>query len=119
LFYKNMREYKIDATNKSLGRLASEISLILQGKDEPDYQPNKVADVKVIVENVSKMKLTGKKLEQKIYYHHTGYSGHLKKKSMKNIFEKNPTEVLKKAVLGMLPKNSLRSKRIKNLKLYA
>jgi len=55
-----MREYKIDATNKSLGRLASEISLILQGKDEPDYQPNKVADVKVIVENVSKMKLTGK-----------------------------------------------------------
>ncbi|HOK20699.1 MAG TPA: 50S ribosomal protein L13 [Candidatus Paceibacterota bacterium] len=114
-----MREYKIDATNKPLGRLASEIAIILQGKDSPDYQPNKVADVKVIVENVSKMKITGKKLEQKVYRHHTGYIGHLKETPMKDVFEKNPAEVLKKAVLGMLPKNSLRSKRIKNLKIYA
>ncbi|MDD3614403.1 MAG: 50S ribosomal protein L13 [Candidatus Pacebacteria bacterium] len=114
-----MREYKIDATNKPLGRLASEIAIILQGKDSPDYQPNKVADVKVVVENVSKMKITGKKLEQKVYRHHTGYIGHLKETPMKDVFEKNPAEVLKKAVLGMLPKNSLRSKRIKNLKIYA
>ncbi|HRU33500.1 MAG TPA: 50S ribosomal protein L13 [Candidatus Paceibacterota bacterium] len=114
-----MREYKIDATNKPLGRLASEIAIILQGKDSPDYQPNKVADVKVIVENASKMKITGKKLEQKVYRHHTGYIGHLKETPMKDVFEKNPAEVLKKAVLGMLPKNSLRSKRIKNLKIYA
>ncbi len=114
-----MREYKIDATNKPLGRLASEIAIILQGKDSPDYQPNKVADVKVVVENVSKMKITGKKLEQKVYRHHTGYIGHLKETPMKDVFEKNPAEVLKRAVLGMLPKNSLRSKRIKNLKIYA
>jgi len=114
-----MREYKIDATNQSLGRLASKIAIILQGKDNPDYAPNKVAPVKVIVENVSKMKFTGKKFYQKVYRHHTGYLGHLKEKKLREIFEKNPTEVLKRAVLGMLPKNSLRSKRIKNLKMYA
>jgi large subunit ribosomal protein L13 len=91
----------------------------LQGKDAPDYAPNKVADVKVIVENVSKMKFTGKKFYQKVYQYHTGYIGHLKEKKLKEVFEKNPTEVLRKAVLGMLPKNSLRSKRIKNLKMYA
>jgi large subunit ribosomal protein L13 len=114
-----MREYKIDATNQPLGRLASKIAVILQGKDAPDYAPNKVADVKVIVENVSKMKFTGKKFYQKVYRYHTGYIGHLKEKKLKEVFEKNPTEVLRKAVLGMLPKNSLRSKRIKNLKMYA
>lgn len=114
-----MREYKIDATNQSLGRLASKIAVLLQGKDSPDYAPNKVANVKVIVENVSKMKFTGKKFYQKVYRHHTGYLGHLKEKKLREVFEKNPTEVLKRAVLGMLPKNSLRSKRIKNLKMYA
>jgi len=114
-----MREYKIDAANQPLGRLASKIALILQGKDMPNYAPNKVADVKVIVENVSKMKFTGKKFYQKIYRHHTEYIGHLKEKKLKEIFEKNPTQILKKAVWGMLPKNSLRSKRIKNLKMYA
>ncbi|HOM33252.1 MAG TPA: 50S ribosomal protein L13 [Candidatus Paceibacterota bacterium] len=114
-----MKEYKIDATNQSMGRLASKIALILQGKDDPQYAPNKVADVKVIVENASKMKFTGKKYNQKLYRHHTGYIGHLKEKTLQQVFEKDPTEILKKAVMGMLPKNSLRSKRIKNLKIYA
>jgi len=114
-----MKEYKIDATNQPLGRLASKIALILQGKDDPQYAPNKVADVKVVVENASKIKFTGKKYNQKLYRHHTGYIGHLKEKTLQQVFEKDPTEVLKKAVMGMLPKNSLRSKRIKNLKIYA
>ncbi len=114
-----MKEYKIDATNQPLGRLASKIAIILQGKDDPQYAPNKVADVKVIVENASKIKFTGKKYNQKLYRHHTGYIGHLKEKTLQQVFEKDPTEVLKKAVMGMLPKNSLRSKRIKNLKIYA
>jgi large subunit ribosomal protein L13 len=108
-------EYKFDATNQILGRLAAKIASLLQGKDTAKYERNKSSDVKVVVEKISKIRVTGKKYSQKIYYHHTGYQGHLKSQTMKDVFEKNPSEVLRKAVLGMLPKNKLRSKRIKNL----
>ncbi len=109
--------HTIDATNKILGRLATQIAILLRGKDKPDFVPNKDMGGFVTVKNFSKIKITGKKFEQKIYYHHTGYLGGLKKVSLKKLFEKNPDEVLKKAVFGMLPKNKLRAKQIKRLKI--
>lgn len=108
---------KIDATDKVVGRLATKIAQILMGKDKPDYQPNLDKGDLVMVENVDKMKFTGKKLEQKLYYRHSGYPGGLKEEKMGVVFKKNPAEVLKKAVWNMLPKNKLRKPRIKKLKI--
>lgn len=108
--------HTIDATGKSLGRLAVEVAILLRGKQKPDFVPYKDMGDFVTVKNMEKVRITGKKLEQKIYYHHTGYLGSLKKTPMKVIFAKNPGEVLKRAVLGMLPKNKLRAKQIKRLK---
>ena len=110
-----MREIKIDVKNEIVGRIASKIAVILQGKDLPSYSPRLIGNTRVVVSNISKIKFSGKKMEDKIYYHHTGYIGNLKKKTAGEIFENNPSEILKKAVMGMLPKNKLRAKRIKNL----
>ena len=106
----------IDAAGKVLGRLATEIAILLRGKNKPDFAPNKDTGDFVIVKNVDRIKLTGKKFEQKIYYRHTGYLGGLKEVPLKKLFEKNPAEILRKAVFGMLPKNKLRAKQIKRLK---
>jgi len=106
----------IDATGKVLGRLASEIAILLMGKHKPNYDPSKDMGDVVIVKNVNKMKLTGKKLEKEIYYRHSGYIGGLKEIPIKRIFKKNPEFLLKKAVYGMLPKNKLRKRMIKRLK---
>jgi len=114
-----MSEYNIDATNQILGRLASKIAILLQGKTSPRYQPRSVAGIKVVVKNASKIKFSGKKFNQKLYRHHTGYAGHLKTKTLRQLFEKNPEDVLRRAVWNMLPKNKLRAKRIKNLIIYA
>ncbi|MCD6470937.1 50S ribosomal protein L13 [bacterium] len=108
--------YRIDASGKALGRLASEIAVILIEKNKPSYLPYKKEGNLVIVENVDKMKITGKKLWKKIYYHHTGYPGHLKQKKMIEIFKENPAEILKRAIFGMLPKNKLRKQMIKQVK---
>ncbi len=108
---------RIDATNKVLGRLASEIAKILQGKHKPNFRPDKSGDEIVEVENIDKMKITGKKLKNKVYYRHSGYPGKLKKITLEELFHKDPGEVLKRAVLGMLPKNKLRKKRIKRLRI--
>lgn len=105
----------VDAKNEPLGRLASRIALILQGKNSPSYAPNRVADVKIRVKNISEVKFTGKKLENKVYKWHTGYLGHLKVAKMSGVFAKKPEEVLKRAVAGMLPKNRLLKERLKNL----
>lgn len=107
---------EIDAANQPLGRLASRIALTLRGKTNPKFQPHILSNEKVVIFNVEKIKLTGRKLEQKKYYHYSGYPGGLKEKKMKDVFEKNPGEVLKRAVWGMLPKNRLRKEMIKNLK---
>ena len=113
------KTYKIDASNKKLGRLATEIASILQGKNQPEFLPYKLSNNKVIVFNTTKIVVTGKKFENKKYFHHSGYPGGIKEISFKDLFEKDPNEPLKKAVHGMLPKNKLRDKMIKNLKLYA
>ena len=111
------KTHTIDATGKALGRLASEIAVLLRGKQKSDFVPYKDTGDFVIVKNIDKIRFTGKKLEQKKYYHHTGYLGSLKAVSLKELFKKNPTEVLRKAVFGMLPKNKLRARIIKRLKI--
>jgi len=106
----------IDATGKVLGRLASQIAILLMGKHKPDYDPSKDMGDFVIVRNVNKIKITGKKLEKEKYYRHSGYLGGLKEIPMKKIFQEKPEFILKKAVYGMLPKNKLRKRMIKRLR---
>ncbi|MEK7553360.1 MAG: 50S ribosomal protein L13 [Patescibacteria group bacterium] len=109
-------EYTIDATNKKFGRLASEIAVILQGKKNPKYEPRLEGDDNVIVKNISKAEISSKKTKQRIYYRHTTQIGHLKEQSLEMLIEKKgPAAALRKMVMGMLPKNRLRIKRIKKL----
>lgn len=108
-------EHTIDATNESLGRLASKIAVILRGKLNPTYQPNELPKEKVIIKNVSKIRFTGKKADQKVYYHYSGYPGGMKAKTLKNAAAKNPQRVLRMAVYRMLAQNRTRDKIIKNL----
>jgi len=110
-----MSETVMDVKNKSLGRAATEIALILQGKDKASYEQRKIGGNIVRVKNISGLKFTGRKLEQKTYYRHTGFMGHLKSKTLEEAFAKSPEWVLRHAVRGMLPKNSLLPKRLKLL----
>jgi len=107
----------IDAAGKVLGRLASEIAVILRGKQKSEFAPNKDIGDCVVVRNVEKLKFTGKKINQKKYYRHSGYLGSLKAVPLRELFKERPAEVLRKAVWGMLPKNKLRSLMIKRLKV--
>lgn len=111
-----MAEYIIDAKNKRLGRVASEIAVILQGKKSPSYEQNRVSKDIVTVKNADKITLSGNKTETKVYYHHTGHMGHLKELTFKQAFEKDPKKVLRETVKHMLPKNFLNKRRIINLK---
>ncbi len=111
--------YLIDAKNQILGRLASQIASLLQGKHRPDYAPHvDQADFFVII-NVDKIRLTGKKLDQKLYRRHSGYMGGLKLKSARELLQQKPEQILYLAVKGMLPKNRMRDKLLKKLKIYA
>ncbi|MBD3282000.1 MAG: 50S ribosomal protein L13 [Candidatus Portnoybacteria bacterium] len=114
-----MKTHKIDAKNKTLGRLAAEIAAILRGKNSPNFAPNKVSEDKVVVFNAKDIVVTGKKFKDKKYYKHSGYLGSLRERTFEEIFEKDEREPLRIAVYGMLPKNKLRDKMIKNLKIYA
>ncbi|MFH1181092.1 MAG: 50S ribosomal protein L13 [bacterium] len=106
----------IDATGVVLGRLASEIAVLLRGKYRPDFYPYKDMGDIVIVKNADKMKITGNKLEQKKYFRHSEWLGSSKEISLKDVLKKNPGDALRRAVLGMLPKNKLQDKMIKRLK---
>lgn len=110
-----MADYTINAKHKRLGRLASDIAVILMGKKTPSYDPSKVSADRVLVENYKDITVSGNKEEDKIYYRHTGYVGHLKETRFKDAFSKDPKKVLRDAVRHMLPKNFLNQKRIKNL----
>ena len=113
----NRLTHTVDAQGRILGKLAVEISLLLRGKDKVDYAPYKdIGDI-VIVKNIDKLKFTGKKMAQKKYYHYSGYPGGLKEITLEKLFAKNPEKVLREAVLGMLPKNKLRERMIKRLKV--
>ena len=108
-----MTEHIVDAKGETLGRVAVKIAGFLQSKDSPSYAPHKLGEVKVVIKNVGLIKVTGKKADQKIYYRHSGKPGHLKKTTYKEAFAKNPEWVIRHAVSGMLPKNRLRSRRLK------
>jgi large subunit ribosomal protein L13 len=110
------KTHKIDAEGLVLGRLATRISILLRGKNKPGYSPHKDIGDFVIVENFDKIKVTGKKKEQKKYYRHTGYMGGLKEEVYQKLEKRRPGEILRKAVYGMLPKNKLRPLMIKRLK---
>ncbi|MEK7200596.1 MAG: 50S ribosomal protein L13 [Patescibacteria group bacterium] len=109
-------QYEIDAQNKKLGRLASEVATILMGKNKPDFVRNAIPDVKVKIINAGKIFVTNKKMEQKIYKNYSGYPGGLKERSMKKVIsDKGMKESLRIAIKGMLPKNKLRDRMMKNL----
>lgn len=111
--------FVVDAESQVLGRLASEIATRLRGKHKPNYSTFQDVGDFVVVVNAEKVRLTGRKLTDKKYYHHTGYIGGLKECTAEELLEKHPTDVLFKAVQGMLPKNSLGRAQLKKLKVYA
>lgn len=111
--------YVVDATDKTLGRLATEIATVLRGKNKPIYTPHVDTGDYVIVVNAEKVKVTGKKLDQKLYTHHTGYIGGLKQVTLKKMLETKPEQVIAHAVKGMLPKNNLGREIFRKLHVYA
>lgn len=111
--------YLVDAEGKVLGRLASKLASLLRGKGKPIYTPHLDTGDFVVVINAEKVVLTGKKMKDKIYYHHTGYPGGIKSISADRLMAKKPTELIRMAVKGMLPKNSLGRKMFRKLKVYA
>lgn len=111
--------YVVDAEGKTLGRLTSEIAKILRGKHKPIYTPHMDTGDNVIVVNAEKIKVTGKKLDQKIYYHHSDYVGGMKETTLKEMLAKKPERVIELAVKGMLPKGPLGRSMYKKLHVYA
>jgi large subunit ribosomal protein L13 len=113
------RWYVVDAEGQTLGRLATRIADTLRGKRKPEYTPHIDTGDFVVVVNAEKIAVTGKKLEQKIYYRHSGYPGGLRERTLREELDRRPTEVLRKAVKGMLPRNRLARQQITKLKIYA
>jgi large subunit ribosomal protein L13 len=111
--------YVIDAQGKVLGRMASEIAKVLRGKNKPIFTPNLDVGDFVIVINARGVKLTGKKLQKKIYYRHTEYPGGIRERTAERMLEEKPEHLIRRAVKGMLPKNRLSRKLVNKLKVYA
>jgi len=111
--------YVVDAKDKTLGRLSTEVASVLKGKHKPTYTPHVDNGDYVIVVNAEKIKLTGKKWDKKLYYSHSGYSGGLKSTTAKEVMAKFPTRMVEKAIIGMLPHTKLGSQMAKKLFVYA
>ena len=111
--------YLVDAENKILGKLAARIAMRLRGKHKPIFTPHADTGDFVVVINAEKVSLTGRKWDNKIYYRHSGYIGGLKQISARKLLEKRPEDIIRFAVRGMLPKNSLGRRQLKKLKIYA
>jgi len=111
--------YLVDAQNKTLGRLSTEIASRLRGKHKPIYTPHVDTGDYIVVVNASKIRVTGKKMTDKIYYKHTGYIGNLKSENLETMLKKYPERVLMKSVRGMLPKSKLGNAMIKKLRVFA
>lgn len=111
--------YVVDATGKTLGRLATELARRLRGKHKPEYTPHVDTGDYLVVVNAEKVRVTGNKLKDKVYHHHTGYIGNLKSRSLEEMLQKSPERVIESAVKGMLPKNPLGRKMLGKLKIYA
>lgn len=110
--------HHFDAKDQVLGRLATKIAVLLMGKHRPDYATNKVAPVYVVVTNTDHVALTGRKEDQKLYRHATGYPGGLKERTVREQRRRDSRRIVEEAVIGMLPKNNLRAFRMRHLKLY-
>jgi large subunit ribosomal protein L13 len=111
--------YVVDASGRTLGRLATEIARVLRGKHKPTYSPSVDVGDFVVVVNAEKVYVTGRKLDRKIYYRHTGYPGGLKERTLREQLRRRPTRVIELAVRGMLPRNRLGRKMYRKLKVYA
>lgn len=111
------KKYELDAKGLSLGRLASKVAFILQGKNEPSYRPNVDSGHEVLVKNLSLLKFTGKKFTDKKYFRFSGYPGGIQARSLAELFTKDPYKVIRQTVYNMLPKNRLRASRINRLKV--
>ena len=111
--------YVVDAEGKHLGRLATEIVRVLRGKNKPQYTPHVDVGDFVVVVNADRVAVTGRKAEQRVYRRHSGYPGGMKETSYQQMLARKPTEVLRKAVYGMMPKTRLARKQFKKLKIYA
>jgi len=111
--------FVVDASGQTLGRLATEIATRLKGKHKPEYTPHVDTGDYIVVVNAEKIRVTGNKLKDKLYQHHTGYIGNLKTINLEDLLEKAPEQVITKAVKGMLPKNKLGAAMIKKLKVFA
>ena len=111
--------YVVDATGYTLGRLASEVAKVLRGKNKPVFTPHIDTGDYVVIVNAEKIKVTGKKLDQKIYYHHSEYVGGMKETTLREMLAKKPEKVVELAVKGMLPKGPLGKSMIKKLHVYA
>jgi large subunit ribosomal protein L13 len=111
--------FVVDADGKNLGRLASKIAQILRGKHKPVYSPHLDVGDYVVVINANRIAVTGKKMDNKMYYRHTGYPGGLREMNLRDMLVRHPTNAVKFAVRGMLPKNRLGRKMIRKLKVYA
>ena len=109
----------VDATGQTLGRLATQVARLLRGKHKPAYSPSVDTGDYVIVVNAERIRVTGRKLDQKIYYRYTGYPGGLRQITLRNLLRRHPTRVIEHAVRGMLPKNRLGRRMFKKLKVYA
>ena len=113
------RWYVVDADGQTLGRLATRIADTLRGKDKPQYTPHVDTGDFVVVVNAEKVAVTGQKLDQKRYYRHSGYPGGLRERTLREQLDRQPAEVLRKAVKGMLPRNRLARQQLTKLKIYA
>jgi large subunit ribosomal protein L13 len=113
------RWYVVDADGQTLGRLATQIADALRGKNKPQYTPHVDTGDFVVVVNAEKIHVTGKKLDEKMYHRHSGYPGGLRSRTLREQLERRPTEVIRKAVKGMLPRNKLARQQITKLKVYA
>ena len=110
--------YTIDATDKILGRLASEIAFLLRGKNSPHFSPHRMSGQKIVVWHTDGLRVTGRKMNQKLYRRHSGYLGNLKEEKLEHLMARDSRVVLRHAVLGMLPKNRLQKRLMKNLTLF-
>ncbi len=110
--------YVVDATDKTLGRLATEVASVLRGKNKPIYDPSHDMGDYVIIVNAEKVKVTGKKLDQKIYYHHSAYVGGMKEMTLREMMDRHPERVIENAVKGMLPKGPLGRDMYRKLYVY-
>ena len=111
--------YVVDADGRNLGRLATQIATMLRGKHKPQYTPHVDTGDFVVVVNAEKVAVTGKKMDEKLYHRHSGYPGGLRTRTLREQLDRQPTEVLRKAVKGMLPRNRLSRAQLRKLKIYA